>query len=139
MNTLEEAYKTWQDATLETWSHATKQVVESPTWFNAMNAQLDLYLASMKRMRQVAASSLDALDLPRKDDLVRLSTQILAAETRSADCEDRLDEAEAALHAAESRIARLERDLGELRSRKSERAEPKTVSAKTTRSRRTSK
>lgn len=114
MNNMQEVFKTWQDATLDTWSFATKQVTNNETWFNAVNAQMDVALAGQKKMKQTVAASLEALDLPKKDDLVRLSVQVLSAETRAAECEDRLDRAESVLKAYERRIVELEQTVAAL-------------------------
>jgi hypothetical protein len=114
MNSMQDVFKTWQDATLDTWSYAAKQVTSSESWFNALNAQMDLYLAGSKKLRQSVATSLEALDLPKKDDLVRLSVQALAAETRAAECEERLDQVEVELKASRDRLAELERRVAEM-------------------------
>lgn len=116
-DTVEQIFKTWQDATLDTISLATQQVTNSESWFNAMNANMDVYNSGVKKVRQTVAASLEALDLPKREDLARLSAQVLAAETRAADCEDRLDRAEAELRATRAQFDATEGTLRSLQQR----------------------
>lgn len=128
-NTFEDIAKNWQNAALDNWNAMTSNVTNSESWFNAMNAQMDVYLASVKRIRQSVATSLDVLDLPKREDLARLSAQVLSAETRVAECEDRLDRLEAALKAANARAAAAE-ERAERAEKAADKAErPKAVAA----------
>lgn len=121
LNDYEALWKQWRDTTIDGWSKVTREVVESDVFARSMTANLDLYLTGWKQMREGSAQFLDMLDLPRREDLARLSAQIASAETRVVECEERIDETAARLQELERRsaaqIAELQRRVAELEAR----------------------
>jgi len=109
MPDFEAAWKQWRDLSVEGWSKMARQMVEGEMFTSAMGASLDWYLTMHKGLRQGAAAYLEMLDMPTRDDLARIATQIGSAEMRVIDCEERLDLLEAVkVDSLQVRVSELE-------------------------------
>jgi len=107
-NEFETAWKQWRDLTVNTWSAVGQQLVETDSVVQAMGASFDWYLEMQRRMRESTQSCLQSLDVPSGEDLARLSRQVVAAEGRMLDCEDRQERVEERVDVFEQRVKRSE-------------------------------
>ncbi len=89
-NTFENLADQWRQMWMDNWSSVTRSTVDSETFKNANSAAFNWTLAGQKMMRESLGQSLEALDLPRRSDLARLSKQIAALESRVLDLQEEL-------------------------------------------------
>ena len=111
MNNSTQAYtdmmNDWQNVMMENWAHWTKATINSDAFVQTSSAVMDWNLASQNKMREMTGQYLEALDLPRRSDLARLSEQILTVEKRLAEGEDERDELKEQLDTIESKLDKL--------------------------------
>ncbi len=82
----------WQKLMMDNWSTWTKATVSSDAFAQTSASMMDWNLATQQKMQEMTGQYLEALDLPRRGDLARLSDQVLCLERRLADAEDERDE-----------------------------------------------
>lgn len=82
----------WQKLMMDNWSTWTKATVGSDAFAQTSASMMDWNLATQQKMQELTGQYLEALDLPRRGDLARLSEQVLCLEQRLADAEDERDE-----------------------------------------------
>ncbi len=111
MNKATDAYTEmmgeWQNLMMENWGAWTKATVNSEAFAHASSAMMDWNLASQNKMRELTGQYLEAVDLPRRSDLARLSEQVLSVEKRLADGEDERDELKEQLDGIESKLSQI--------------------------------
>ena len=100
----EKIAKQWQDSMIDGWSKMTKQAVASDAFSAASSAYLDWTLNCQKQIRSNSAQFMDSLEFPKRSDIARISKQVSNAETRVADCEERLDQILSVLKRLEQKI-----------------------------------
>ena len=89
---FQEMTNQWQELVMDSWGKMARQTVQSDEFAAASNACLDWTLSWQKEMRNQSGQFMDLLELPKRSDVARLSKQVLAAEERVAECEEKLDE-----------------------------------------------
>jgi hypothetical protein len=73
---------------LDTWSAWTKQTIQSESFTATTSAVMDWSLASHKMMTDLSGQVMETLDIPRRSDLARISSQVQSVETRLLEQED---------------------------------------------------
>lgn len=104
---LNEMWRQWRDLSVENWSWMAGQAASGEAFAQASTATMETMLAGAKRVRETVGQGLDSMEIPRRSDLARLSTQVLTVEARVAEVEDRLD----AVHADLRSLRRLMEDV----------------------------
>lgn len=87
---IDEMLRSWGDLCMESWSAWTRATVNSDAFAAATTSALDWNLNTQKQTRELMGQYLEALEIPRRSDLARLSRQILAVEARVLDAEEHL-------------------------------------------------
>lgn len=91
-NTFEHLADQWRQMWMDNWASVTRSTVDSETFKNANSAAFNWTLAGQKVMRESMGQTLEALDLPRRSDLARISRQIAALESRVLALQEELAE-----------------------------------------------
>lgn len=91
---LDALWRQWRDVTVENVAWMTGQAASGEAFTKSTNAMTDVYLTQARKAREMMGQSLDAMEIPKRSDLARLSTQVLGVESRIADVEDHLDRVE---------------------------------------------
>lgn len=104
---LDAMMRQWRDVTVENFAWMTGQAVSSEAFTKSSKAMMDLYLLQAKKLRELTGQSLDAMEIPKRSDLARLSTQVLGVEGRVANLEDQLDRVERHLREMKSMMEAL--------------------------------
>lgn len=91
---LDALFRQWRDVTVENLSWMTGQAASSEAFTKSSKTAMDVYLTQAAKAREMMGQSLDAMEIPKRSDLARLSTQVLGVESRIADVEDHLDRVE---------------------------------------------
>ena len=73
---------------LDTWSSWTKQTIQSESFTAASTAMMDWSLANHKVMAEPSGQVMETLDIPKRSDLARISSQVQAVETRLLEQEE---------------------------------------------------
>jgi len=73
---------------LDTWSSWTKQTIQSESFTAASTAMMDWSLANHKVMAELSGQVMETLDIPKRSDLARISSQVQAVETRLLEQEE---------------------------------------------------
>lgn len=89
-NTFENLADQWRQMWMDNWASVTRSTVDSDTFKNANAAAFNWTLAGQKMMRESLGQTLEAMDLPRRSDLARISRQIAALEARVLDLQEEL-------------------------------------------------
>lgn len=89
-NTFENVANQWRQMWMDNWATVTRSTVDSETFKNASSATFNWTLAGQKMMRESLGQTMEAMDLPRRSDLARLSRQIAALESRVLDLQEEL-------------------------------------------------
>lgn len=113
---LDELWRQWRDMTVENFAWMAGQAASGEAFTNSAKAMNDAYLVYSKKMREMMGQSMDALELPKRSDLARISTQVLTVESRVADLEDRLDGVQAELGRFGRLLEDIKSSLNDLRS-----------------------
>ena len=104
---LGQAATQWQKMMMDSWSQWTKSTVSSDSFASASGAYMDWALSTQKVMTEVSGQVLETLDVPRRSDLARLSSQVQAVETRLLDQEDNSSEIRDLLIALNAKLDKL--------------------------------
>lgn len=111
MNNTTEAYTElmgeWQNLMMDNWATWTKATVNSEAFVQASSAMMDWNLASQNKFREMTGQYLEAVDLPRRADLARLSEQVLTVEKRLMDGEEERDELKEQLDGIEAKLEKI--------------------------------
>lgn len=110
---LTELANGYQKMMMDTWSTWTKATVSSDAFAQSSASMMDWNLATQNKMKEMTGQYLEALDMPRRSDLARLSEQVLTLEKRLADGEDERDEISQQLASVESKLDRVLNALSE--------------------------
>lgn len=94
---LDALWRQWRDIGVENFAWMTGQAASGEAFTRSSKATMDLYLSQAAKARELMGQSLDALEIPKRSDLARLSTQVLGVEKRVLDVEDHLDRLESRL------------------------------------------
>ncbi|MCA9797477.1 MAG: hypothetical protein KC910_36950 [Candidatus Eremiobacteraeota bacterium] len=112
---IQEMASDWQQMMFDTWQVWTKAMVESEAFSTTSAAMLDWNLAAQKQMRELSGQYMEALEIPRRSDLARVSAQIMAVEQRLADNEDERDEMKDTLDDIKSLLKGLAAEVASLK------------------------
>lgn len=77
---------------LDTWSCWTEQTIKSEAFSTASGAFMDWSLATQKMMTDLSGQYMESMDIPKRSDLARLSSQVNSVESRLLDQEESQDE-----------------------------------------------
>lgn len=94
---LDALWRQWRDVSVENFAWMTGQAASGEAFTKSSKAMMDLYLSQAAKARELMGQSLDAMEIPRRSDLARLSTQVLGVEKRVLDVEEHLDRLESRL------------------------------------------
>lgn len=89
---FQQAANQWQKMMTDSWSQWTKNTVASDSFTTASGAYMDWTLSTQKMMTEMSGQIMETLDIPRRSDLARLSSQVQAVETRLLDQEESNDD-----------------------------------------------
>lgn len=88
--------KSMRDASLENWAKLMTQMVNTDAYAGTTGAMLDASLSTSapfrKGLETVMAQSLASLNLPSRDDVARLASQLTNIEMRLDDMDAKLDQ-----------------------------------------------
>ena len=121
----------YQKMMMDTWSTWTKATVSSDAFAQGSASMMDWNLATQNKMKEMTGQYLEALDMPRRSDLARLSEQVLTLEKRLADGEDERDELHQKLSAVESKLDKVLEVLSQQAATSKKAATPKAAAKKT--------
>lgn len=77
---------------LESWSSWTKDTIQSDAFTSASGAFMDWSLATHKMMNELSGQFMESMDVPRRSDLARISSQVQSVETRILEQEEAQDD-----------------------------------------------
>lgn len=90
-------FKGVRDAGMEQWAKMMSDVVSSDSYSHAQGEMLDAWLAASgpfkQAMEEAMKQSLAGMQLPTRDDVIRLSERMTNIEMRLDDIESKLDQA----------------------------------------------
>ncbi len=89
---FQQATNQWQKMMTDSWSQWTKTTVASDSFSAASGAYMDWTLSTQKMMTEMSGQVMESMDIPRRSDLARLSSQVQAVETRLLDQEESNDD-----------------------------------------------
>ncbi|MEW6277039.1 MAG: hypothetical protein AB1758_00350 [Candidatus Eremiobacterota bacterium] len=81
----------WRQLWLDNWATVTRSTVDSETFKNFNGAFFNWNLTTQKMFRDGVAQSLEAVDVPRRSDLARLSKQIASLESRLLEVQEEIE------------------------------------------------
>lgn len=88
-------FKGLRDAGMQNWAKVMSDVVSSDTYAQAQGEMMDAWLASSapfkQAMEEAMKQSLTGLQLPTRDDVIRLAERLTNIEMRLDDIEAKLD------------------------------------------------
>ena len=76
---------------MDSWSDWTKQTIQSDAFTAASGAFMDWSLATHKMMNELSGQFMESMDVPRRSDLARISSQVQSVETRILEHEEAQD------------------------------------------------
>lgn len=97
----------WQKMMMDSWSQWTQSSVASESFAAASSATMDWALSTQKLMTEVSGQILETMDVPRRQDLARLSAQVQAVESRQLDQQESAAEIRDLLVALHSKLDKL--------------------------------
>lgn len=97
----------WQKMMVDSWSQWTRNTIASDSFAAASSACMDWSLSTQKMLSDMSGQMMESLDIPKRSDLARLSSQIQAVESRLLDQEDANEELRSLLHAINGKLDRL--------------------------------
>ena len=93
---------------MDSWSEWTKQTIQSDAFTSASGAFMDWSLASHKMMNELTGQFMESMDVPRRSDLARISSQVQSVETRILEQEEAQDDIKDLLTTIVSKLETLE-------------------------------
>jgi len=97
----------WRNRVLDDWGAMAKTMVGSDSFAAASAATMDWSLLWQKQTRSQMGQWLEAMEIPKRSDVARVSKEIKGVEQRVADCEDRLDQVNDSLKKVARQLEKL--------------------------------
>lgn len=94
---------------MDSWSSWTKSTIQSESFATASGAMMDWSLATHKMMTELQGQVMESLDIPKRSDLARISSQVQSVETRLLEQEDAQEDIKDMLLAIVNKLDRLEK------------------------------
>ncbi|MFZ5639415.1 MAG: hypothetical protein ACOY4Q_01850 [Bacillota bacterium] len=87
-------YKQYCEMNEEAWAKMVEQAMASDSFASAMGQQINVYLNFLQALKKSAEGYCEALQLPKEQDIVRLSLQIINLEQKIDSLEKKLGDIE---------------------------------------------
>lgn len=97
----------WRNRMLDDWGAMAKTMVGSDAFGAASAATMDWSLLMQKQTRSQMGQWLEAMEIPKRSDIARVSKEVKGVEQRVADCEDRLDQVNDSLKKVARQLEKL--------------------------------